>query len=352
MLEVAVGRGNSAPETRYPVLVKDAAISEIAELTLRDTGLSFDKKVKKAFEPWFDAPYSAVVRIRASSPRLVLRSPDGKLLEVTFRAETDGDAVVTRLQVLAPEYWTRTPDAPSAVEGRLAPVAPETECAACGQPAVTAGQNPYFLKPPDESPRYCLGCGKWFHKRCSKKSTWSSDRCPSCQGSLTGWRLFCVHCKSATATMHADTWPNFRCINCSRPASLLALEAVGSTEVLMLVAIGAVPAAAFVATLVYDAPTWLKWIAGLVAAPVALPWIAQIVATVLAAIMPGSANVSAPGAGGVTLSVSDARAFKSKPRSARMKQVYIFYVQHTIPALFLSAMLIVFILAVTDFARK
>lgn len=352
MAEPTTKATTTAPAKRYAVTVRNNPIFDIAELELENARLTFCKKVRKAFEPWFDAPYSSIVRIRPISPHLILRSSTGKELIVDFTVASDANEAAKRLGTLANEYWSRPFEVPSAAEGRLAPEAPETPCGACGQPAVTTGQNPYFLKPPDYMPRYCTACGKWFHKRCLKKSAWSGEQCPSCQKPVLHPSFFCGHCNSQTNTTEADTWPNFRCINCSRATSLLARESVGFHEVLLMVAIGALPAAAFVASIAYDAPTWLKWLTGLIAAPLALPWLAHAVAAVLAGIMPGSANAIAPGAGGVRLSVVDARAFRSSPLVARMKQVYAFYVKNTIPAIFFSALAIAFILAVTEFSKK
>jgi hypothetical protein len=352
MAESPTEASTAVPGKRYAVTLRDGPTFDVAELELQNERLKFSKKVRKVFDPWFEAPYSSIVRIRPISPYLILKSPAGKELLVDFSVPADANEATERLRTLAKEYWSRPFDAPSAAEGCLAPEAPETPCGGCGLPAVTTGQNPYFLKPPDYEPRYCTECGKWFHKRCLKKSALSGEQCPSCQRPVLHPSFFCGHCNCKTNTTEADTWPNFRCINCSRATSLLAREGVGAQEVLLMVAIGALPAAAFVATLVYDAPAWLKWLTGLIAAPLALPWIANAVAAVLAGIMPGSANAVAPAAGGVRLSVVDARAFRASPLVARMKQVYTFYVVNTIPAIFFSAVAIGFILAVTEFSKK
>lgn len=352
MAESATEATNPAAAQRYKVTVRNHPSFDIAELKLEDAGLAFSKKVRKTFEPWFNAPYSSIIRIRPIAPHLILRSPNGNELIVDFTDASDANAAEKRLSTLANEYWSKPIDAPSAAEGRLAPEAPDTPCGACGQPAVTTGQNPYFLKPPDYMPRYCTACSKWFHKRCLKTSTWSGEQCPSCHKPVLHPTFFCGHCNSQTQTTEADTWPNFRCINCSRTTSLLARESVGFREVLLMVGIGAIPAAAFVASIAYDAPTWLKCLTGLVAAPLALPWLAHAVAAVLAGIMPGSANAIAPGAGGVRLSIVDARAFRSSRLVARLKQVYAFYVTNTIPAIAFSALAIAFILAVTEYSKK
>ena len=160
-----------------------------------------------------------------------------------------------------------------------------------------------------------------------------SGTCPGCSREILRGAFYCPTCGAPARVQGDSAWPKFQCEICSQPASMVALQGVGTLEIAVLVFIGIIALFGFVDVLSRHPPMFLGMMLGLVVIPLCLPWIVQGLADPLNNLLQQFFHYRIPGVEGVRLHIAAARDFRAKPFGFRLWKVYAVYAKRTVPVM-------------------